>query len=70
MTFGQSLNAFADRALATTLGAVDAGACVVSNGQRCFCLSVVGTPCWHLGRYTQFQISCNGRCVENPNACC
>lgn len=74
MTFIQSLNAFADRVLATTLGTVEAGACVPENGHLCGCMFSPNGYCWksHNPQWlTQTQYSCYGRnCYINPNACC
>jgi hypothetical protein len=72
VTFRQSLNAFGDRALAGLIGSVDAGACVVENGQFCACLSQVNT-CWssHIPPdKTKYIYSCNGACVPQHGPIC
>ncbi len=70
MTFMQSLNAFADRVLETTLGTVEAGACVPSHGQECLCEPVTGNYCYNQHRWTQYQYSCLGGCLYASHACC
>lgn len=72
MTFRQSLNGFADRVLNTTLGTVEAGACVPENGSLCGCLySPNNHFCWQYQAYTRIQYSCYGHCTHvNYNACC
>lgn len=70
MTFRQSLGAFADNVLDKALGAVEAGACVPSNGQQCACLSIFQSFCNKQGHNDKFTWSCLGKCVDNGHTCC
>lgn len=70
MTFGQSLNTFADRVLGKALGAVEAGACIPSNGQFCACVS--GACCAAHGKLLFVRYSCLGQCnkfFSNGHSC-
>lgn len=69
MTFTQSLTTFADRVLDRTLGAVDAGACVIEHNTFCACVS--DQFCTLLGKRLFVSFSCFGACSQfHSQNCC